>query len=225
MIFDSDISMRSRSRFRPTGPDGDLSDVCPYFLLPTPTYIGDLRVLHTADVPELRHLRDVVVFPCVGDRPEPSKMSGGDLDGDIYAVVWDKKLLPPKQQNRIGGEWNYEPMSYDPPAKPERDGEGDVKMEASKAGGWGYPFVISLSCLTIGHASLFYSVLCGCGFHLLLISSFFVTGAHGTHGQMTFVVVVVDGGGEEGHECHSFTINIIIKYALHTVGRQMTHQF
>ncbi|CAN0067020.1 unnamed protein product, partial [Laminaria digitata] len=78
----------------------------------------DLRVLHTADVPELRHLRNVVVFSCKGDRPEPSKMSGGDLDGDIYAVVWDEKLLPPKQQQWEGGEWNYEPMGYAPPPKP-----------------------------------------------------------------------------------------------------------
>ncbi|CAN0221812.1 unnamed protein product, partial [Laminaria digitata] len=87
---------------------------------------GDLRVLRTADIPQLRHLRNVVVFPCVGDRPEPSKMSGGDLDGDIYAVVWDERLLPPPQKR------NCEPMGYEPPAKPEREETGRVGNEASR---------------------------------------------------------------------------------------------
>ena len=102
---------------------------------PYETLAGDLRVLRTADVPELRHLRDVVVFSCAGDRPEPSKMSGGDLDGDIYAVVWDQKLLPPRQWRRDGEERNYEPMGYAPPPKPFRSGTGGVVIEARIVGG------------------------------------------------------------------------------------------
>ena len=101
-----------------------------FYVRSVETLAGDLRVLHTADVPELRHLRNVVVFPCVGDRPEPSKMSGGDLDGDIYSVVWDERLLPPEG---VRGERNYEPMEYDPPPKPTREAEGGVGIEVSRA--------------------------------------------------------------------------------------------
>ncbi|CAJ2504535.1 Uu.00g119290.m01.CDS01 [Anthostomella pinea] len=68
---------------------------------------GDLRVVEAVDVPQLRHLRDVVVFPATGDRDIPSMCSGGDLDGDDFFVIWDPELIPPSS------EWNYAPMHHD----------------------------------------------------------------------------------------------------------------
>lgn len=38
-------------------------------------------------------------------RPEPNMMSGSDLDGDQYAVTWDRELFPPRP--------NREPLSYE----------------------------------------------------------------------------------------------------------------
>ena len=54
---------------------------------------GDIRSLICVDVPELRHLENVIVFSSKGDRPTCSKMSCGDLDGDLYLVVWNKDLV------------------------------------------------------------------------------------------------------------------------------------
>ncbi|KAI0173643.1 RdRP-domain-containing protein [Hypoxylon sp. FL1284] len=68
---------------------------------------GDIRVVEAVDVPGLRHLRDVVVFPAVGDRDIPSMCSGGDLDGDDFFVIWDSRLIPP--------EWNFPPMVHEAP--------------------------------------------------------------------------------------------------------------
>lgn len=68
---------------------------------------GDLRVVEAVDVPALRHLKDIVVFPSTGDRSVPSMLSGGDLDGDDYFVIWDPRLLPT--------EWNHPPMDFAPP--------------------------------------------------------------------------------------------------------------
>ncbi|RFU28144.1 hypothetical protein B7463_g8205, partial [Scytalidium lignicola] len=72
---------------------------------------GDIRVVRAVNVPELHYLRDVVVFPQNGDRDIPSMCSGGDLDGDDYFVIWDKRLQP--------SEWNCEPMNYEAMAPKE----------------------------------------------------------------------------------------------------------
>ncbi|XXH03156.1 D-lactate ferricytochrome c oxidoreductase [Hypoxylon texense] len=72
---------------------------------------GDVRVVEAVDVPALRHLRDVVVFPAVGDRDIPSMCSGGDLDGDDYFVIWDPQLIP--------SEWNFPPMVHEAPKSKE----------------------------------------------------------------------------------------------------------
>lgn len=76
---------------------------------------GDLRVVEAVDVQALHHLRDVVVFPRVGDRDIPGMCSGGDLDGDDYFVFWDKRLLPSRQF------WNYEAMNYEATREPDVD--------------------------------------------------------------------------------------------------------
>uniref|UniRef100_A0A0D9V1N7 RNA-dependent RNA polymerase n=1 Tax=Leersia perrieri TaxID=77586 RepID=A0A0D9V1N7_9ORYZ len=69
---------------------------------------GDIRILEAVDVLELHHLVDCLVFPQKGERPHANEASGSDLDGDLYFVTWDEKLVPPGKKS-----WN--PMDYSPP--------------------------------------------------------------------------------------------------------------
>ena len=59
---------------------------------------GDIRVLEAvSDIPEghrLEQLVNCVVFPNNGQRPHTDECSGSDLDGDLYFVTWDQRLVP-----------------------------------------------------------------------------------------------------------------------------------
>ncbi len=66
---------------------------------------GDVRIVEAVDVPQLHHLKNVVVFPQTGDRDVANMCSGGDLDGDDYLVMWDEELMP--------AEINHAAMNYE----------------------------------------------------------------------------------------------------------------
>lgn len=58
---------------------------------------GDVQTANAVLVPEhspLRHLTNCICFSQKGDRDLPSKLSGGDLDGDLYNVIWDINCQP-----------------------------------------------------------------------------------------------------------------------------------
>ena len=68
---------------------------------------GDIQCVTAVDVPvdsPLRNLHNMVVFSSHGQRDLPSQLSGGDLDGDIYNVIYDQRLYPRKLS---------EPANYD----------------------------------------------------------------------------------------------------------------
>lgn len=74
---------------------------------------GDIRVVRAIDIPQLRHLKDVVVLPQTGDRDLANMCSGGDLDGDEFVVCWDEELIPKTT--------DYPAMDYSAPIPDERD--------------------------------------------------------------------------------------------------------
>jgi hypothetical protein len=60
---------------------------------------GDIQVAYNVVPPKdhpLRALSNCIVFSQWGDRDLPSQLSGGDLDGDIYNVIWDTEAFPPQ---------------------------------------------------------------------------------------------------------------------------------
>lgn len=62
---------------------------------------GDVQVVAAIDVPfdsPLKRLSNVVVFSQHGPRDLASQLSGGDLDGDIFSVIFDPQLIPATTQ-------------------------------------------------------------------------------------------------------------------------------
>ena len=58
---------------------------------------GDVQVVRAIDVPDdspLNALYNCVVFSSKGTRDLPSQLSGGDLDGDQFHIIYAPELLP-----------------------------------------------------------------------------------------------------------------------------------
>ncbi|KAJ7634456.1 RNA dependent RNA polymerase-domain-containing protein [Roridomyces roridus] len=55
---------------------------------------NDVRVLEGVNRPELRDLTNCIVFAACGTHSEADRMGGGDLDGDLYFVLFNPVLIP-----------------------------------------------------------------------------------------------------------------------------------
>ena len=75
---------------------------------------GDMRKLKVVDVPEYHHLVDCVVFSTHHrlERSHADEMSGGDLDGDEFMVIFDRDLIPTVE---------FRPYDYPPAQIPKTE--------------------------------------------------------------------------------------------------------
>lgn len=74
----------------------------------TPAHLPtDIQKVRVVSKPELRKLKDVIIFPTVGNRPLADLLSGGDYDGDKAWVCWDQDIVS-NFENARG-----EPADYD----------------------------------------------------------------------------------------------------------------
>jgi hypothetical protein len=58
---------------------------------------GDVQLVTAVEVPNgspLRSLHNCIVFSQQGTRDLPSQLSGGDLDGDKFHIIYDQRLIP-----------------------------------------------------------------------------------------------------------------------------------
>lgn len=59
-----------------------------------PAYLpSDMQKRRAVYKRELRHYRNVIIFPTRGQTPLASLLSGGDYDGDTTLVIWDQDLV------------------------------------------------------------------------------------------------------------------------------------
>lgn len=79
---------------------------------------GDIRAVRAVDVPDdspLGRLSNCVVFSQHGARDLPSKLSGGDLDGDLYNVIFDQRLMPRSPNAKPADYPSVKPVELDRP--------------------------------------------------------------------------------------------------------------
>jgi hypothetical protein len=82
---------------------------------------GDVQIVEAVSVPDdspLSSLTNCICFSQKGDRDLPSKLSGGDLDGDLYNIIWDSACRP--NRNCLPADYPRQPP-MDIGRKVERD--------------------------------------------------------------------------------------------------------
>ncbi|KAJ3067249.1 hypothetical protein HDU98_009572 [Podochytrium sp. JEL0797] len=77
---------------------------------------GDIQPVVAVDNPHLHHMRNVIVFSQHGSRDLPSKLAGGDLDGDQFTIISNRELLPDRSAFRAAAA--YTPLK--PPVEMNR---------------------------------------------------------------------------------------------------------
>lgn len=105
MLNEGEVFCQYRSAAEPGDGPTLVTGICAVVRAPA-LHLGDIQVVTAVDRPALRHLVNVIVFPVRGARPLPNMLAGGDLDGDDYTLIWDKKLIP---------KFKAEPADYTPP--------------------------------------------------------------------------------------------------------------
>ncbi|KAJ7266986.1 RNA dependent RNA polymerase-domain-containing protein [Mycena haematopus] len=87
--------------------------VGPVATMRNPAYDPDgIRVLEAVNRPELKHLKNCIVFAASGARSEPDRMGGGDLDGDSYFVIFDQSLIPNRRMTKSPAAVVKKPLTH-----------------------------------------------------------------------------------------------------------------
>ena len=80
---------------------------------------GDFQIVDAITVPSgspNSHLHNCIIFSQYGERDIPSKLSGGDLDGDLYSVIFDRSLFP--ERTAAAAEYpRVKPLELDRPVE------------------------------------------------------------------------------------------------------------
>jgi hypothetical protein len=70
---------------------------------------SDIQKVRAIFKPELRHIRDVIVFSSKGDIPLAAKLSGGDYDGDKAWVCWLPELVANFKNAEVPAKPDFSP--------------------------------------------------------------------------------------------------------------------
>ncbi|RYP21893.1 hypothetical protein DL765_001969 [Monosporascus sp. GIB2] len=70
---------------------------------------SDIQKVRAVFKPELRNLKDVIIFPRTGDIPLADMLSGGDYDGDIAWVCWEPDIVDNFESELPGPKPDFSP--------------------------------------------------------------------------------------------------------------------
>lgn len=94
VLAEDEVHLAFSSRWKDSEFEDDVLDNVDVLVSRLPAHHpSDIQKRRAVWKPELRHFKDVIVFPTRGDMPLAHLLSGGDYDGDKPWICWDQRIV------------------------------------------------------------------------------------------------------------------------------------
>ncbi|KAJ0335623.1 hypothetical protein KNSL1_013545 [Colletotrichum chrysophilum] len=94
ILEENEVHVCFSSTFRTEGFSDSMLHGCDVLVARSPAHlVSDIQRVKAVFKPELRALKNVIVFPAKGDVALADKLSGGDYDGDRAWVCWEPAIV------------------------------------------------------------------------------------------------------------------------------------
>ncbi|KAL6909147.1 RNA dependent RNA polymerase domain-containing protein [Trichoderma evansii] len=93
-LEEGEVHLSFSTKFQAEGFSDTLLEQMDILVARAPAHLpSDIQRVKVVSRPELRKLKDVIIFSTKGATPLADKLSGGDYDGDIAWVCWDHTIV------------------------------------------------------------------------------------------------------------------------------------
>ncbi|UKZ88673.1 uncharacterized protein TrAFT101_004417 [Trichoderma asperellum] len=93
-LKEGEVHLSFSTKFQAEGFSDTLLEQMDVLVARAPAHLpSDIQRVKVVSRPELRKLKDVIIFSTKGSDPLADKLSGGDYDGDMAWVCWDPRIV------------------------------------------------------------------------------------------------------------------------------------
>ncbi|KAL7960432.1 RNA dependent RNA polymerase domain-containing protein [Trichoderma compactum] len=93
-LEEGEVHLSFSTKFQAEGFSDTLLENMDILVARAPAHLpSDIQRVRVVSRPELRKLKDVIIFSTRGSIPLADKLSGGDYDGDMAWVCWDQNIV------------------------------------------------------------------------------------------------------------------------------------
>ncbi|KAM0252534.1 hypothetical protein ACHAQJ_007666 [Trichoderma viride] len=93
-LKEGEVHLSFSTKFQAEGFSDTLLEHMDILVARAPAHLpSDIQRVRVVSRPELRKLKDVIIFSTKGSIPLADKLSGGDYDGDMAWVCWDQNIV------------------------------------------------------------------------------------------------------------------------------------
>ncbi|PNP37791.1 hypothetical protein TGAMA5MH_10276 [Trichoderma gamsii] len=93
-LEEGEVHLSFSTKFQVEGFSDTLLEQMDILVARAPAHLpSDIQRVRVVSRPELRKLKDVIIFSTKGSVPLADKLSGGDYDGDMAWVCWDQSIV------------------------------------------------------------------------------------------------------------------------------------